>query len=538
FQEMHNRVYTVRLKSLKTGIAVNVAFVVLLAVGLTDFVLLQIAEQKMVHQHVTSARAWIKQLAGAGLIENFLTTSGWKESGPESGGISAMIVSAGNAEVQIFGTFSEPLSETIRTTHEQAAASQKPQTSFCGKIWGVLGPKSRYALISHPVAETGRIVTGVVPLSPVYTAMRATQKMAFGYLLFNIVLLVSFGAWRISRMVTRPIDRLIRNTETCQASEPLEWFCEQQKDEFSRLSGALNQMLSRIEGDRRRLKQSLASLEQANQQLKEAKNDIVRAEKLASIGRLSAGLAHEIGNPIGIVLGSLGLLKSRCIAPEDQIGMDYIQRAESEIQRVHTIIGQLLDFSRKRGNKPDLLHLHDLIHEVGDMLSCQPLFSSIDFEYRLDAENSRIYADADQLHQVLVNLLINAADSIRQSDNARAGEICLSTRCILDTRLRRAHDPAAGFIELKIRDNGAGIDPQHIEQVFDPFFTTKEPGKGTGLGLSVSYMIIQQTGGDMAVDSPAPGATAMVLRLPLTAEAGENQSRGENKDKDGNGWQQ
>ncbi|MBS0012378.1 MAG: hypothetical protein KFF46_00270, partial [Desulfobacterales bacterium] len=106
-----------------------------------------------------------------------------------------------------------------------------------------------------------------------------------------------------------------------------------------------------------------------------------------------------------------------------------------------------------------------------------------------------------------------------------------STRCIFDTRLRRSHDPAAGFLTLKIRDNGAGIDPQHIEQVFDPFFTTKEPGKGTGLGLSVSYMIIQQTGGDIAVASSAPGSTEMMLRLPLAAGAGQSQSRAENKDK-------
>jgi two-component system NtrC family sensor kinase len=175
---------------------------------------------------------------------------------------------------------------------------------------------------------------------------------------------------------------------------------------------------------------------------------------------------------------------------------------------------------------------------VGDKLCCQPLFSAIDFTYRLEAENDRIYADADQLHQVLVNLMINAADSIRQSDNAGAGWICLSTRCIFDFRFCRAGDPAAGFLELKVMDNGAGIDEKSLEQVFDPFFTTKEPGKGTGLGLSVSYMIVRQMGGDMAVASSAPGATAMVLRLPLAAAGGGNQKEAENEDKRENGRQQ
>lgn len=502
------------LKSLKTGISINIAFLLFLAMGLTNFVFLQITEQKLIRRHIESSSRRLVNMA-----EDNILSSGIKELIlSEDGMIHGVLITSEKSEVLDYGTIPEFLSGQVRLVHKEVLLSGSPQIRYAGKILGVLGPKSRYALISVPLENSTGVVTAVVPLSHIYSVMRESQKMAFGYLLVNLILLSALGAWRISRMVTRPIDRLVRMTDTYQISEPLDWFAEKQKDEFGRLSGALNQMLSRIEADRIKLQESLASLEQANKELRDAQNEIVRAEKLASIGRMSANLAHEIGNPIGIVLGYLGLLKSRSINPEDETAMDYIHRAESEIQRVHDIVCQLLDFSRQRAPKNDVLHFHCLIRDVSEMLSCQPLFSGICFKYNLNAYNDRIYVDAGRLHQVLVNLMINAADSIGQSDNAHSGKICLETHCKHDLSGRFSQDARHGFIELKIRDNGAGIDKKYVNQIFDPFFTTKEPGKGTGLGLSVSFMIIQQMGGEMDLASPEPGAAEMFIRLPLAMD--------------------
>jgi signal transduction histidine kinase len=279
-------------------------------------------------------------------------------------------------------------------------------------------------------------------------------------------------------------------------------------------------MLSRIEEDRVRLRHSLAGLEQANRELKSAQNEIIRAEKLASIGRMSANLAHEIGNPIGIVLGYLGLLKKRSADYKDQTAMDYINRAESEIQRVHEVVASLLDFSRRRESRKEIVDLHGLIREVGEMLSCQPMFSKISLKYSLNAYNDRIYADASGLYQVLVNLMINSADSISESANARSGEICLETDCIRQLSSRLTMGLKHDFIEFKISDNGAGIKKEYADQIFDPFFTTKESGRGTGLGLSVSFMIIEQMGGEIDLAESKPGFTQMIVRIPLASDTG------------------
>lgn len=516
------------MKSLKAGIIVNVGFLLLLAVGLTDLVLLQVTEQKMIEQHLGHARGWIRQVVSGADFPNprdSLAAAMERASTDKANPVSCMLV-GGSQNPEIIGSIPESLFIRARSFHSQALASGRPAVGFAGRIWGVFWPRSRYAMIFRAIADTGTAITAVVPLSPVYSAMRETQKMAAGYLLLNFGLLFLLGAWRLSRMMTRPIHRLIGITDAYRSSEYTELFPERSNDEFRKLSSALNRMLRRIEADRSKLRASLTSLENSNRQLREAKNEIVRAEKLASIGRLSAGLAHEIGNPVGIVLGYLGLLKSRSIQPGDKLGMDYIQRAEAEIQRVNTIIRQLLDFSRSRPADFSTMSLHGLLREVGGMLSDQPLFDGIAIEYELSAETDRIYGDPDQFRQVMVNLMINAADSIRQSVNAGYGRIQIVTRNI-DAREGMLPSGATGdALELRVMDNGTGIPEEHLEKIFDPFFTTKETGKGTGLGLSVSYMIIEQMGGTIHAESRQPAGTEMIVRLPVFHHAGRTETTG------------
>lgn len=509
-----------RLKSLKTGIAVNTAFFIFLSIVLADFVVLQVTEQRFIRNHVESTRSFLVNLSD-GLEPENMDRSRIKDLFlSDNHKITGLLISTKKNEILNYGSIPATIQDHARRIHNQAILSPSSKISYAGRMWAVLGPKSPYAIISLPFKSFPGIITAVVPLSHVYSALRKAQKMAFGYLLLNFIFLSAIASWRISRMVTRPIDRLVRMTDSYQASEPQSWFAEGQKDEFSRLSGALNQMLSRIEEDRVRLRHSLAGLEQANRDLKSAQNEIIRAEKLASIGRMSANLAHEIGNPIGIVLGYLGLLKKTSNNYNDHTTMDYISRAESEIQRVHEVVKGLLDFSRKRESVKEIVELHSLIREVGEMLSCQPLFSKICVKYSLNADNDKIYGDASGLYQVIVNLMINSADSICESENATSGQISLETACIPKPGDQSGSGVKHDFIEFKITDNGAGIRKEYFDQIFDPFFTTKESGRGTGLGLSVSFMIIEQMGGEMDLADSKPGFTQMVIRLPLDADTG------------------
>lgn len=506
-----------RFKSLKTGIFINLAFLLFFAIALTDLVLLQITEQRMIEDRLETARNRIMDVHRDSHSDVAANSSFGKPS--KESLISASLISFKGEKPELVGELPNFLAEDILSFHEAGVGRKNSRLKLAGTIWGVFWPRSRYAILSEPLSGTDGAVTAVVPLGPVYRSMRDVQHMALFYLVINLFLLLAVGGFRLSKRLTKPIDRLIRITDEYRTSEGFDMFSERQDGEFSRLSGALNQMVRRIEEDREQLRSSLESLEQTNLQLKAAQKEIVRAEKLASTGRLSAGLAHEIGNPIGIVLGYLGLLKTRSISPDDRVAIDYIERAESEIQRVNTIIQQLLDFSRSRPSDYSVLSIHELLKYAVEMLSQQPLFSGIRIRTQLEAENDRIYGDSDQIYQVMVNLMINAADSIKQSENEGNGIITIITGIEDHYNKDHRYEQAGKWIELKVIDNGSGIDEEHTDKIFDPFFTTKEIGKGTGLGLSVSYMIIEQMGGGIDLRLPENGGAEIIISLPVAEKS-------------------
>jgi signal transduction histidine kinase len=276
-------------------------------------------------------------------------------------------------------------------------------------------------------------------------------------------------------------------------------------------------MLRRISADKEKLRSTVNSLEKANLELKKAQQEMIRAEKLASVGRLSAGIAHEIGNPIGIVIGYLELIKQKDTPDAEKI--EYIHRTETEIERINTIIRQLLEISRPSNAGLKVVSVHELIDDIAEVLNVQPLMSDVALECRLEAENDRVLADSNQLRQVFLNLIINAADAISSEGQSDNGKLLIRSALTGET----PDQPPGSKTHLKITfiDNGPGIPEENIGNIFDPFYSTKEPGKGTGLGLSVSFMIVEGFGGKMTVSSDIGQGTTMTLLLPtVESEAG------------------
>lgn len=255
------------------------------------------------------------------------------------------------------------------------------------------------------------------------------------------------------------------------------------------------------------------SLERANTELQNAQKEILRAEKMASVGRLAAGIAHEIGNPIGIVLGYLDMLKQNDLDEDDKI--DFLDRTENEIQRINTVIRQLLDLARPKNVESQSVSVHYIIQDVVEIMRMQPIMRDIVIKLALQAEDDSIWGNDDQLRQVFLNLLLNAADAIHSTENQLDGRIVVSTWIVPFSGNSRRKS-----LRVEFSDNGSGIDPQQLQNVFDPFYTTKEPGKGTGLGLSVSYMIIEMLGGTITAVSEADQGAAFTIELPL-AEKGQ-----------------
>jgi two-component system NtrC family sensor kinase len=236
------------------------------------------------------------------------------------------------------------------------------------------------------------------------------------------------------------------------------------------------------------------------QQLKIATNkQLHRSEKLASLGRLAAGVAHEINNPLTGVLTFSHLLKEKPnMDDQDRQDLDLIIH---ETTRAAEIVRGLLDFARERAVIKEPLNLNEVIGRTVRLIRNQKLFDRIVIEEDLAGDLPEIEGDTNQLQQVLLNLSLNACEAMPSG-----GTLTIRTQS------------ADRGVIVNLSDTGCGIQPEHLERIFEPFFTTKPVGKGTGLGLSVSYGIVQQHGGAIELESEPGRGTTFIMIFPALGQ--------------------
>jgi len=228
------------------------------------------------------------------------------------------------------------------------------------------------------------------------------------------------------------------------------------------------------------------------------------ADRLASIGELASGIAHELNNPLTSIIGFSQLLLDRDIPPEITADLHIIS---SEAQRAAGVVKNLLTFARKHAPQKQLLDVHEVINNVLELRRYEQKVNNIRVKSRLADNLPFIMADYFQLQQVVLNIIINAEHFMLEAHNK--GTLTVSTRRQNDT------------VEIAFTDDGPGIPKENLKHLFDPFFTTKEVGKGTGLGLSICHGIITGHGGEIIADGePGPGAT-FTIRLPIGERAGD-----------------
>jgi signal transduction histidine kinase len=426
---------------------------------------------------------------------------------------NALHIGPGGEKVYL-GEHSEISEKELVAYTKQALTNGQKTNHFFGTTWGIFWKQKAKLILSAPLRNNQSITGGisiVLPLERVYNALRHSQQIIFIYIAINSAILTYIGIYRISKLYLIPLGRLAKRAEDYKEDDEIIFSVRKEDNELNRLSKALNSMLKRISADKEKLRSTVLSLERANLELKKAQKEIIQAEKLASVGRLSAGIAHEIGNPMGIVMGYLDLLKQEDIDREERD--EYITRTEAEIERINTIIRQLLEVSRPSGSERTAVSVHELIHDTVSVLPVQPLMSNIELSLQLMAAEDTVLADSNQLRQVFLNLIINAADAISIEGGGTAGKLEIITA--LETGADPETKNPATRLKILFIDNGPGIDEESLDNIFDPFFTTKDPGRGTGLGLSVSFMIVESMGGTMAVTSEAGSGTTMKVSLPL-----------------------
>ncbi len=252
---------------------------------------------------------------------------------------------------------------------------------------------------------------------------------------------------------------------------------------------------------------------------KRMEQQLIRSDRLASLGTLVAGIAHEINNPLGIIAGYAEALLDRAVDPglravgEFEDFPEYLGTIHHEIFRCKSILQSLLEFARPSAGTYREIDVNVLIKEVLLLLQHRTARLQHRIDLRLTRELPKIFADAGSLRQVLMNLLLNAIYFTPEG-----GSISIATEAAdAGAPVRQGFPARAGTVRLTVRDTGAGIAPEVLRKVFDPFFTTKPVGEGTGLGLTISHRIIEEHGGSIDVESTPGNGTAFVITLPSAA---------------------
>jgi two-component system NtrC family sensor kinase len=503
--------------SLRTGILAQLTFLIIAAMLLINVVMVKFAERDLTQERLHTGQLLIRaveQNLGLLLIGKTRKVTEAELDFDFRKGVSRMLGDSGFSDMliinqegnKIFTTdySSEPEEQGLVSARE-ALATGLWSHQFSGTAWSVIWLSKSDMRISAPLSLEGRpfgAITVDGSLLPLYETLRSSQTVILFYILMDTVILVLVGYVLLSRIVVKPIDKLLTMTGAYKDGFMVPTLPESSKNEIGDLTRSLSHMMRRLDENKRELQSHISSLEKANRDLRQAQDEIIRSEKLASVGRLAAGIAHEIGNPIGIILGYLDLLNSGDISEAEK--KDFLNRIESEIVRVNRIIRQLLDFSRPSSGEPVQTRVHDLVKMTLAMLEPQPMMEGIRTTLKLKAQRDSVLADPNQLQQVFLNIIMNAADALAESQREGATkELTVRSERIEKT------------IELRISDNGPGISEAELLRIFDPFYTTKEPGKGTGLGLSVCYRIVEGLGGKIRAESKAGEGTTIIVSLPL-----------------------
>ncbi|MBU3946839.1 MAG: hypothetical protein KJ826_01280 [Proteobacteria bacterium] len=513
------------IQGIKTNIALYIAILLIVAMFLIDFIMIITAQHGLIKSEISKANLILSEVENHISIDedrkNLFIEPAYSERLEKilkEAGFSCLLVQDKNSNILYSGGLNSLLSDEIRNITKQSVKSLNKTIRHIGTTWGVLWMQDRYLMISVPLLVNGEVEAGagiVIELENIYSVIRRSQKVLIIYLMINAFVLTLIGLHFVSKIAVKPVQQMLQRADGFRDEDGFFFLHDNKDNEFNKLSKALNRLLKRISEDKEKLQDNVQSLEKMNADLKKAEKDVIRAEKLASVGRLSSGIAHEIGNPIGIVLGYLGLLKQDDISDCDKF--EYIERAESEINRINIIIRQLLDFSRPSEVKNSKTGVHEAIQEIAEIVKYQPFMSGIELKISLDAKNDNVLSDSNQLSQIFLNLVINAADAISSSKDKVKGQCLIKTENINSADAKAINNMPS--IKVSVVDNGSGISEDSIGNIFDPFFTTKESGKGTGLGLFVCFSIIEGMGGKIEAKSSnkEEGATISIY-LPLCEE--------------------
>jgi two-component system NtrC family sensor kinase len=439
----------------------------------------------------------------------------------------------------IHSTFAPEIGKTVDRNAEACShchQSEKPleQVPRSKRTWTFTSPEGRRLLGSmevirnEPACYNGAChkhsrdtsVLGVLDivysLDDIERRMGTSAVAIAGFSIGFIViasLAVGFFVHRLVYVPLRDIETGARRIAGGQLDQPIP---VRGSDEFGQLAASFNAMTATVRNSQWELRDWAHNLEEKveerTKQLRLAQAETVRGEKLASVGLLASGIAHELNNPLTGILTFSHLIRQKMPdGSEEAEDLDLVIR---ETKRCASIIKRLLDFAREKPPEKKFADLNAVIEDTVRLVERPATLRDIEIALELDRTLPPVWIDADQIKQVIMNMLVNAQHAIEEK-----GSITVRSGKCPDPKSPEAGAPAVPMVEIAIIDTGCGIPEQNLQRIFDPFFTSKEVGKGTGLGLAVSHGIVRAHGGLIEVESKVGEGSTFRVYLPLTPAA-------------------
>jgi len=412
------------------------------------------------------------------------------------GANGAVVASAGaEAEIASVKAPARPYGEAATYVHAKA-----------GRAVDVVLPSGDGAVLvrvrtDDDAERAGQLVRGIA----LYMAVFALALLVFAYIV-------------LTRTIVRPIEQLGRAADRVASGARGLELPQTGAREIADLGASVRSMAARLLADEQAMRKKLDELTTTTRSLSETREQLAGSERMASVGRLAAGVAHEIGNPIAAIMGMHDLLDDTQIPADDRA--DFLRRMRKETERIHVVVRDLLDYARPEtsgtGSGPSSGHIAianvaDVANDALNLVKPQKEWRNIDAQVDVDPE-LRVQLSPQRLTQVLLNLLLNAGAALAAKGRE---EHTVTIRAH-----RKKDDP--GRAHLVVEDDGPGVPPELRDRIFDPFVTTKEVGAGTGLGLAVCRGIIEGAIGRIHVEAAGAGerrGARFVIELPAVSPA-------------------
>lgn len=361
-----------------------------------------------------------------------------------------------------------------------------------------------YITAYEPIRNLGGDIIGMLyvgMLEAPYVDLRNRVVFTFLGIAFLSVVLLSIIAYFATTNIIKPLKELSFATEKVAQGNLSYRVKIKSGDEIGQLADSFNQMIVELQKATDRYLALTRTLEDKvrgkTKDLKEAQDQLIQSEKLTSLGKLAAGIAHEINNPLTSILINSHLISEKL--KEDNRFKENLDLVIDETTRCSEIVKGLLEFSRQTPPEKNPAGVNEVIEKTLLLLRSQLIVHNVEVNKDLNRNLPRIMIDINKIEQVFTNIILNALEAMPDG-----GELLISSQIVLDNQ----------FVEIIFQDNGCGIPKENISKIFDPFFTTKGT-TGTGLGLSVSYGIVQQHGGTITVQSEVGKGTIITIQLPI-----------------------